>query len=289
MNTKAANLVIASVQGWVERNLRPLIGRVKALEDRQMPERGEKGDRGDRGERGEHGPAGPAGRDGAQGEPGLIGAPGPAGERGPQGEKGADGAPGPRGEAGPVGPAGIAGPEGPHGQPGEKGADADPALVAVLIAKKFDELLPGLLVKAIEAAMPDIVAKAVALVPKPADGRDGRDGLHGPQGEKGADGASGRDGADGVDGRDGFGLDHFDVELKDGRTLVVTMRAGDRVAAKEIPLPGMPIYRGTIKSGQTGFKAGDAHTWGGSIWIARRDTDSPPPGDDWQLAVKGSK
>jgi len=46
-----------------------------------------------------------------------------------------------------------------------------------------------------------------------------------------------------------------------------------------------PIYRGIWKEGA--FKKGDSVTFGGSLFIAKRDTDSKPETDDsWQLAVK---
>ena len=45
MNTKTAEMT-AAVQGWVERSIRPLLARLKALEDRPAPLRGEKGEPG---------------------------------------------------------------------------------------------------------------------------------------------------------------------------------------------------------------------------------------------------
>jgi hypothetical protein len=52
----------------------------------------------------------------------------------------------------------------------------------------------------------------------------------------------------------------------------------------------MPIDRGVYRQGMKA-SAGDAVTYGGSYWIARRETAEPPkgPSDDWRLAVKGSK
>lgn len=168
--------------------------------------------------------------------------------------------------------------------------------------------------------MEDVVAEAVKRIPAPKDGRDGRDGIDGEgvtldgvrpilEAEcarwaldferRAADlvqravdqlprPKDGRDGADGRDGQDGFSPDDLEVSL-DGRKLAIVLRCGGREVRRELEVAGMPIYRGVIKSGQTGFKDGDVHTWGGSMWVCKRDTDNPPPGDDWQLGVKGAK
>ena len=82
---------------------------------------------------------------------------------------------------------------------------------------------------------------------------------------------------------------HQHREHPDGRTIALTFKLNDGEVVRELPLDGLPLYRGTVKSGQTGFKAGDAYTWGGSIYICRSDTDQHPPGDHWQLAVKGTR
>lgn len=90
-----------------------------------------------------------------------------AGPPGPQGKPGRDGADGLDGAPGPQGPVGDPGEPGPEGRPGRDGADADPELVRSL------------------------VAKAMADIPRPQDGKDGAEGPMGPPG---------RDGRDGVDG-----------------------------------------------------------------------------------------
>ena len=131
-------------------------------------------------------------------------------------------------------------------------------------------------------------------------GEPGRDGI----GERGNDGRDGRD-ADpelvrqeveiaiakmpkperGEPGRDGMSLEDFDLEAKDGgRILAMTLRSGDREIVREVRT-AVVIYRGTYKSGASS-QAGDAVTYGGSTWIAKRDTDQAPGGDDWQLSVK---
>ena len=69
---------------------------------------------------------------------------------------------------------------------------------------------------------------------------------------------------------------------------MVTLTAGDRVVTREVTFAGLPIYRGIFKSGQQ-LTENDLWTWGGSMWRAKRTTSAPPPGDDWQLVVKGAK
>jgi hypothetical protein len=49
------------------------------------------------------------------------------------------------------------------------------------------------------------------------------------------------------------------------------------------------IYRGPWRSGQAGAKSGDSFTYGGSVWVCKRDTATPPPGPAWTLAVKSGE
>ena len=44
-------------------------------------------------------------------------------------------------------------------------------------------------------------------------------------------------------------------------------------------------YKGVFSRGEI-YRADDAVTFNGSMWIALRETMSGPPGPDWQLAVK---
>lgn len=191
-----------------------------------------------------------------------------------------------------------------NGRDGTDGKDAlpvDPADVAERVAKMIPLPKDG---RDAEPVNVDAVIEAVVKrIPVPRDGRDGKDAAEVdldamatkvlalvPVPRDGRDGKDGAKGGDGMAGRDGFTVDDFSIKLADdGRTVIASMRAGDRVIEKRLQLAGLPLYRGVVKSGQTGFKAGDAHTWGGSLWIAKRDTDSAPPGDDWQMCVKGAK
>lgn len=325
MNTaklqKFADDVFAAVEGFVRRGLEPIAKRLAALEAR-VPERGEKGDPGERGidgkdgrdgidgkdgapgERGEQGPQGEegeAGPRGEKGEPGDRGAdgiagkdgnPGPAGERGEPGARGEVGPPGPQGERGPQGEPGPAGPAGPAGEPGQKGLDgkdADPLVVAAL------------------------VAKAVAEIPKPADGRDGRDG------EPGRDAYSidvlhdidvtrryqrgtwakhngglwmARSVTNGMEGWDCIvdGIKAIEAvqDPQDPRCVALGWKmASGAVGSLEMRIP-VPLYKGIWKEDEA-YQRGDTTTRDGSTWILMSDQQKGRPGDEgsgWQLSVK---
>ena len=72
---------------------------------------------------------------------------------------------------------------------------------------------------------------------------------------------------------------------EDGRTLALSLRTGDTVVTKSVRF-AVPIYGGVYKAGH--YSQGDSVTYGGSMWIAKCDTDLAPGGgnDDWRLAVK---
>lgn len=175
-----------------------------------------------------------------------------------------------------------------------------------------------------EPVIKEMVASAIAEIPTPKDGRDGRDGIDGrdglsicsfvlqndghliavatdgstkdvglvagrdgKDGRDGVDGKDGKDGAPGEKGRDGFSLKDFDSEIKDdGRTLLLSFGSGDTLETHEHALP-IVLDRGVWKEAE--YQRGDGVTWGGSFWIAQRDTkqDEKPEGSDaWRLAVK---
>jgi hypothetical protein len=91
------------------------------------------------------------------------------------------------------------------------------------------------------------------------------------------------------DGADGFTPDDLEISLED-RTLTITLCAGERRVQRQVHLPGMMVYRGVYAPGKA-YAQGDAVTYGGSVWVAKRDTGQPPKGagDDWQLGVKGTR
>ncbi len=69
------------------------------------------------------------------------------------------------------------------------------------------------------------------------------------------------------------------------------MREEVKLAVAAIPTikgePGRSLeYKGVYAPG-TFYKDGNAVTFGGSIWIAKADTETAPgKSEDWQLAVK---
>lgn len=193
------------------------------------------------------------------------------------------------------------GSDGRDGADGRDGKDADPELIASLVS--------------------EAVAREAAQLSAPApgqpgrDGADGKDGIDGENGADGKDGAGiadllidrdgglvatftdgrikslgtviGRDGADGergTDGMDGLGFDDLTVEHDGERGFVLRFVQGERAKEFRFELP-VVLDRGVWREGE--YKAGDAVTWAGSLWIAQKDTDAKPDsGDGWRLSVK---
>lgn len=319
---------VDGLHDYMARALRPLAERLTALEAREAVP----GPRGEQGPVGEPGPAGEPGQRGEKGEAGERGPAGPQGERGEKGEKGEPGNPGPAGEKGdpgepgPSGAAGAPGAPGEKGDPGPAGKDADPEIIAQLVEDGIARALPTAVQKAVDALMPDLIAKAAELVPRPRDGADGKDGRDGTDGKDGRDALeidildrikAGRSyprgtyaaHAGGVwkslrptdelpDGGDPFaagwtcvlrGLDDAAIEQgADLRTLGVALRMTDgRTAAKTLSLPVL-IYRG-IWTDTEAYTKGDAVTRDGGTWVLMADAQRGAPGTDasgWQLAVK---
>lgn len=105
----------------------------------------------------------------------------------------------------------------------------------------------------------DIIEKAVDKFPKPVKGDKGEDG---------------------------FGIDSF--EQIDARTVKAVYKRGDEVIEQTFKFPAV-IDKGVYVKG-TKHEQGDGVTFGGSYWIAQKDTDKAPmDGDDWRLAVKRGK
>lgn len=202
----------------------------------------------------------------------------------------------------------VSGKDGAPGKDGRDGKDAAPVTRDMIIdAIRSD---------------PTIIAEAVRLHieanPPQAgkDGRDGRDGKDGAPGEPGKDGVGlagmlidrggglvatlsdgsmralgfvvgndGEPGAPGRDGSDGLGFDDMTAEYDGERG--ITLRFEREGQTKEFAF-SFPVVldRGVFKDGTT-YEAGDAVTWGGSLWIAQKATsDKPEAGDGWRLAVK---
>lgn len=160
---------------------------------------------------------------------------------------------------------------GEKGEPGQ-GVTADEVIAAlgpVIEAQVARHLLD------LERRAADMIQRAIDRIPAPQMGPPGPPGEQGPAGPRGERGA------------DGLGFDDLDFEARDdGRTLVFRLVRGDEIKEAEMQVP-VVLYRGIYHEEAT-YDAGDAVTWGGSLWIALRRT-SAKPGDgstDWRLAVK---
>jgi integrin beta 3 len=123
--------------------------------------------------------------------------------------------------------AAIPGPVGPAGEPGQPGRDADPGIIARM------------------------VADAVAAIPAPQNGKDGREGVDGKDGAPGAagqngidgkDGAPGLDGTNGVDGKDG--RDGKDATVDTEVLLAMVVEAVAAIPRPENGKDGAPGERG---------------------------------------------
>ncbi|WP_084581778.1 hypothetical protein [Sphingomonas azotifigens] len=85
--------------------------------------------------------------------------------------------------------------------------------------------------------------------------------------------------------KDAFELEDLSVESDDGgRIIRLCFCAGGVSKSFDLSIP-VTIYRGVWREGD--YKAGDAVTWAGSLWIADADTAAKPETDtSWKLAVK---
>ena len=69
----------------------------------------------------------------------------------------------------------------------------------------------------------------------------------------------------------------------EGRTFTFALRCGERVVEKLIKVP-FPMDCGVYRTGKA-YETGDVVTFGGSQWIALKNTTTKPPSDDWRLCV----
>jgi hypothetical protein len=212
-------------------------------------------------------------------------------------------------------------PAGPPGEPGVSGKDADPAVIEAVVRKFVDEIPrpkdgePGPPGKDADPKATEAMVRALVAELPPAE--RGEPGPPGPAGKDGVgmagamlnrdgelvitctdgsmrelglivgkDGRDGRDGEPGAPGRDGLGFEDFEVEDFDERSIKLRWVRGDHAVERIKTFPAM-IYRGVHKAG-TAYDAGDAVTFGGSIWVAMEPT-SEKPGEGvtaWKLACK---
>lgn len=299
---------IDGLHGWVQREVySPLMTRIKALEERApVPgPQGEKGLQGDNGRAGIDGKDGSPGDRGEQGEQGLRG---DNGEPGIDGVNGKDGMPGERGERGDGGPQGLTGRQGEpgidgkdgvpgaHGIKGEAGEKGAPGIDGKSVTvEEVRQMFEGEFSKwalDFERRAQDVLQKAIDRIPVPKDGTagvNGKDGNDGLDGRNGVDGLHGKDGAPGDNGKDGFGFDDLDV-IQDGeRGITLRFAHGEIVKDFSLKFPVL-IDRGVYQQGGK-YEKGDGVTYGGSLWIAQKDTpdNKPGSGTDWRLAVKRGK
>jgi hypothetical protein len=202
---------------------------------------------------------------------------------------------------------------------GEDGKDADPELVKALVAKAVAELPKpkdgedGEDGKSVDLDdVRKMVDAAVSRIPAANDGKDALqidvlDGIDEQRSYPRNTYATFRGGLvrsfratdplphDGNLERSGWhvvtrGLDDISIGLDDDmRTVKIKMACTDgRLVEETFSVPSM-VYRGVYERGS--HQKGDAVTWGGSVWVARRGTSEPPkgPSDDWVLAVKRGK
>jgi hypothetical protein len=190
----------------------------------------------------------------------------------------------------------------------------------------LSEMMAGIISEEVEKAVAPLRAELEELrAREPEKGEPGEKGDPGERGEKGEPGQDGKDGSDGLngkdaagiaavvkdqgelvltledgrlvrtgirdgekgqDGRDGFNLEDFDVEAVDERTIKLKFQRGDTLHSFELEFPVI-IDAGVFKEG-TSYKRGEAVTWGGSLWIAQKETSSKPDTAEsgWRLAVK---
>jgi integrin beta 3 len=155
------------------------------------------------------------------------------------------------------------------GEPGQDGKDGKDGVDGKSVT--LEDVIPVLKAMQGEWALDferraqALFQKAVDAIPKPVDGKDGQDGK---------------------DGVDGLGWDNLVVEFDGKRTFGVKLiRADVEKVAGDIKMP-VVLDAGFWKEGS--YEKGDGVTFGGSYWIAQKDTNTKPEvgNPDWRLAVK---
>lgn len=318
---KVAGSMVVAVRAYVawsiERFAQTFTARVEAIERRveQVPT-SIKGDQGDRGERGEKGDAGERGAEGEKGEQGEPGERGEIGEPGAPGDPGADGDAGERGEPGEPGAPGEIGERGVKGDAGAAGANAfEVAKSSGFVGSEGDWLL-------------SLRGKDGAPGLRGDRGADGLPGENGARGDNGRDALEIANVLNGIDTERSYqrgtaasllggtfwatratdavidgdyvaagwvclmrGIaDETQRDEERGRFHVRTVTYSDGTEQEFRRKTVAIIDQGVYQSGKA-YDAGDAVTYGGSVFIAQRDTKAAPGngGDEWRLAVKRGK
>lgn len=174
---------------------------------------------------------------------------------------------------------GIDGKDGADGHDGRDGQDG------IGVAGAFINKDGGLVITTSDGRTHELGAVVGKNGDQGPAGRDGTDGSAGRDGLDGKDGSAGRDGIDGKDGTDGFGFDDMSMDYDGERGFAFKFVRGDRVKEFKFTMP-VVLDKGMYKDGAQ-YVAGDAVTFGGSMWIAKQDTtEKPGTTADWRLAVK---
>ena len=179
-------------------------------------------------------------------------------------------------------PAPQDGKAGIDGLDGLDGKDADPEQIKLMVAVT----LPGMVDNA-QAVLSERIEKAIADMPVPKDGKSVTAEDVAPMIVEAIDKAVSAIPApkDGRDGVDGLGFDDMRFEYNGERSAKLIFERGDEVREHEFRVPAL-IDKGVWKMGT--YEQGDVVTQGGSIWIAKRETQNKPghDNDDWRLSVK---
>ncbi len=153
---------------------------------------------------------------------------------------------------------GANGRDGIDGQNGKDGESVSVAEVSDAVAAQFERRFADLSLSW-ERQARDLAEKAIDRMPKPQDG------------------------AAGADGRD-FAQPEFEYDGR--RTFTMRVLENGEQVERSFTLP-VVIDAGFYREGDA-YEKGDGVTFGGSYWIAQKDTGTKPMigNDDWRLAVK---
>lgn len=191
----------------------------------------------------------------------------------------------------------------------QDGKDADPEVTKKLVtdavaaampkAEDILRLIPvpkdgkSVEIKDVQTIVDKLINDAIEKMPKPKDGVDGADVIDliiNRDGELIATLSNGKTKnlgpVVGKDGQPGFGFE--DMEVEDGTTSYkIRFKRGDKVKEWEIKKPTFAdSYRDVWKKGVS-YERGDVVTWGGSSFLAKKDTvDEPGTSDAWKLFTK---
>jgi hypothetical protein len=87
-----------------------------------------------------------------------------------------------------------------------------------------------------------------------------------------------------VRGADGLGFEDMSTDWDGERMLTLSFTRDGRTEVTSMTIPAM-IDRGVWR--ERSYDRGDVVSWGGSMWVAQRDTsDKPETSDAWRLSVK---